>query len=110
MNATDQLTGSARFRANTLGFQFQSAILSKIVIREVHSGLYLSQGDLLTPVIENGQRFDSCAVALEAATRLKLQDVELVPISERNEWKLYQSGTGVISHLIEAVRRWGGEA
>jgi carbamate kinase len=56
----------------------QSAAISKVVVREKHSALYLSETGSMTPDIEKAKRFDSDTVALLEAIRLKLQAVEIV--------------------------------
>ena len=108
MDTTDQRTDSAFFRENKFDSQFLRQVLTKVVIQEIPSGLYLSEGDFLTPDIENARPFDSCLAALGEATNLKLQSVQLVVNRELNEWGICQSGTGVISQRTQSVRRWCG--
>jgi hypothetical protein len=73
---SDTQTGSAIFRKNLL----TNAVLSKVVVREIHSDLYLNAAGLLTQEIENAKRFDSATVALLEASSLRLQAAEIVPI------------------------------
>jgi len=76
--ACDTQTGSAIFRNNTL----RNAVLSKVVVREIHSKLYLNEAGLLTQEIENAKQFDSATVALLEASSLRLQAAEIVPLDE----------------------------
>jgi hypothetical protein len=80
--ATDAQTDSAIFRKNILAFQMQSAVLGKVVVRELNSGLYLNETGFLTREIENGKRFDTATVALQEAKRVRLQAAEVVSISK----------------------------
>jgi hypothetical protein len=73
---SDTQSGSAIFRKSLLS----SAVLTKVVVREIHSALYLNDAGLLTREIENAKRFDSATVALLEASSLNLQAAEIVLI------------------------------
>lgn len=52
---------------------------NKVVIQEIQSRLYLSDGGFWTPDVEMARTFDSCAAALEETTQQKLQNVQVLP-------------------------------
>jgi hypothetical protein len=79
MDIIDQLAdsdglGEIKFYGQALG-----QVLNKVVIQEIQSRLYLSEGDFWTPDIEIARTFDSRGAALQETTHLKLQNVQLVP-------------------------------
>ena len=87
MNTTE-LTDSATFRGNTYDTQILRQVLTKVVIQEIPTRLYLSVGDFWTLDIENATTFDSRSAALEKATHLKLQNVQLVLSRVTKEWEI----------------------
>lgn len=87
MNKT-QPTDSATFRGHDSETQILRQVVSKVVIQEILTRLYLSVGDFWTLDIENATVFDSRSAALEAATNLKLQNVQLVLSRVTKEWEI----------------------
>jgi hypothetical protein len=87
MNAT-QLTDSATFRGNKHDTQILRQVLTKVVIQEIPTRLYLSVGDFWTLDIEDATIFDSSSAALEKATNLELQNVQLVLSRVTKEWEI----------------------
>ena len=106
MNTSDRLDNSAICKRAKCDNEPFPEGLSKVVIQEIPSGLYLSQEDFWTPDIEDARPLDSCSAALEEATHLKLNSVQLFVNRVPKEWAICQSGTGVISQLTQGVRRW----
>jgi len=88
MNATDQLSDSAIFRGKNFDSQMLRRVFTQVVIQEIPTRLYLSAGDFWAVDIENATRFDSPAAALEAATNLKLQNIQLVTSRVTKEWEI----------------------
>jgi hypothetical protein len=95
MDTTDQRTASATFRGNKFDSQFLRQVLTKVVIQEIPSRLYLSEGNFWTLAIESATAFDSRSAALEKATNLKLQNVQLVLSREFKEWEIIPVETSV---------------
>jgi hypothetical protein len=65
------------------------------VIQEIPTRLYLSVGDFWTLDIEDATVFDSSSAALEKATNLKLQNVQLVLSRVTKEWEIIRVETGI---------------
>ena len=95
MDTTDQRTDSAIFRGNKFDSQFLKQVLTKVVIQEIPTRLYLSAGDFWTLEIENATVFDSRSAAMEEASNLKLQNVQLVLKREIKEWEIIPIETSV---------------
>ena len=85
---TSQPTHSALFRGNKSDTRILRQVLTKVVIQETLTRLYLSVGDFWTLDIENATVFDSSAAALEKATNLELQNVQLVLSRVTKEWEI----------------------
>jgi hypothetical protein len=85
MDATDELAESELFQEIKFYSQSLRKVLNKIVIQEILSRLYLSEGDFWTPDIETARPFDSRAAALEQITHLKLQNVQFVSNNKLKE-------------------------
>jgi hypothetical protein len=85
---TTQITDSATFRGNEFDSQILRQVLTKVVIQEIPTRLYLSVGDFWTLDIEDATTFDSRSAALEEATNLKLQNVQLVLSRVTKEWEI----------------------
>lgn len=78
MDITGQMTdadepGGIKFYSQSL-----SQPLNQIVLQEIPSRLYLSEGGFWTPDIEMARTFDSRAAALAETTQLNLQNVQVV--------------------------------
>lgn len=85
---TTQRTDSATIRGNKFDSHFLRQLLTKVVIQEIPTRLYLSAGDFWTLDIEGATTFDSRPAALEAVTTQKLQNVQLVLSRELKEWEI----------------------
>jgi hypothetical protein len=85
---TTQLTDAAIFRGHKSDTQIVRQVLTKVVVQETATRLYLSVGDFWTVDIEDATIFDSHSAALEAATILKLQNVQLVLSRVTKEWEI----------------------
>jgi len=93
MDTTDQPGDSGLFRE----LQFDSrSIATEVVIQEIPSRFYLSEGEFLTQDIAGARKFDSCAAALEETTHLQLKSVQLVVDGASNEWEILPVGATVI--------------
>ena len=85
---TTQPADSTTVRGNKFESQFLRRLLTKVVIQEIPSRLYLSAGDFWTLDIENATAFDSHLSAREEAANLKLNNVQLVLSREIKEWEI----------------------
>jgi hypothetical protein len=88
MNATDQLADSAIFRGKCFDTQMVRRVFTQVVIQEIPTRLYLSDGDFWAVDIEDARSFDSSFCALEAATHLKLKNIQLVTSRVTKEWEI----------------------
>lgn len=99
MNTT-QLTDSAIFRGSKCDTQILRQVLTKVVIQEIATRLYLSVGDFWTLDIEDATVFDSRAAALAEARNLQLQDVQLVLSRVTKEWEIIPVESGIRSQPV----------
>ncbi len=94
MDAT-QPTDSATIRGSMSDSQFLRQVLTKVVIQKIPTRLYLSAGDFWTLDIEHATTFVSRSAALQEATNLKLQNVQLVLSRELKEWEIIPVTTSI---------------
>jgi hypothetical protein len=87
MNTT-QLSHTAIFRGKKSEAQILRQVHTKVVIQEIPTRLYLSVGDFWTVDIEDATIFDSRSAALEKATDLQMQNVQLVLSRVTKEWEI----------------------
>lgn len=78
MDITDQLTDADELGGIKFYSQSLSQPLDQIVIQEISSQLYFSEGGFWTPDIEIAKTFDSHSAALEETTHLNLENVQVV--------------------------------
>ncbi len=78
MDTLDQLGDSGSTHEPQFESEFLRQILTKVVIQEQTSRLYLSQERLWTQDFENATAFDSRQAARWEIAKLKLQNVRLV--------------------------------
>ncbi len=79
---------SAIFRGTSSDTQILRQVLTKVVIQEIPTRLYLSVGDFWTLEIEDATVFDSHSAALAQARNLKLENVQLVVSRVTKEWEI----------------------
>ena len=87
MNTT-QLSDTAIFRGKKSEAQILRQVHTKVAIQEIPTRLYLSVGDFWTVDIEDATIFDSRSAALEKATDLQMQNVQLVLSRVTKEWEI----------------------
>lgn len=85
---TTQLSDTAIFRGKKSEAQILRQVHTKVVIQEIPTRLYLSVGDFWTVDIEDATIFDSHSAALEKATDLQIQNVQLVLSRVTKEWEI----------------------
>lgn len=85
---TVQLSDTAIFRGKKSEAQILRQVHTKVVIQEIPTRLYLSVGDFWTVDIEDATIFDSHSAALEKATDLQMQNVQLVLSRVTKEWEI----------------------
>jgi hypothetical protein len=79
MNTTDRQSDTAAFGSFQPGGRSAQPHLNKFVLQKIPSRLYLSEDQVWSPDIASAMLFASGWEALEAATRLKLINFQLVP-------------------------------
>ncbi|MBP9901188.1 MAG: hypothetical protein IT579_23255 [Verrucomicrobia subdivision 3 bacterium] len=89
METTDHHSDAVPFHGNRNDRQFLSFIATKVVIQEIATRHYLSVDNFWTLDIEGATSFTTRSAALEQATNLKLQDVQLVLNREVKEWEVF---------------------
>ena len=96
MNTTRPID-STTLRGNKNDAQIRRQVLTKVVIQEIPTRLYLSVGDFWTLDMESATIFDSPSSALEKTTNLKLQNVQLVLSRVTKEWEIIPVDTRIRS-------------
>lgn len=94
---TNELPISATSRGSKFDSQFLRRLITRVVIQDISSRLYLSEGDFWTLEIEAARSFDSRTAALAEATLLGLHNVQLVLSRDIKEWEIVPIGADLIA-------------